>query len=164
MIFQGKNSPSSQNNIGCASTPNTTIRFTLYATTICTIVMSRHIWRHFSLCSKPFEGSVFQWYWFRLRHGAASALIGLKFQAILYATRPLLTDIAWYRLILCSLNIQKTNYLFCKQHFCHYNKWEKLQKSSQNIPIKISHHNCLGTWKYIHPWSLWFKAQGSFVK
>ena len=64
----------SQNNIGCASTPNTTIRFTLYATTICKIVMSRHIWRHFSLCSKPFEGSVFQWYWFRLRHGAASAL------------------------------------------------------------------------------------------
>ena len=39
----------SQNNIGCASTPNTTIRFTLYATTICKIVMSRHIWRHFNL-------------------------------------------------------------------------------------------------------------------
>ena len=40
---------STQKVIGCATTPNTIIRFTLYSTTFFNIVMSRHICRHFCL-------------------------------------------------------------------------------------------------------------------
>ena len=40
---------STQKVIGCATTPNTIIRFTLYSTTFFNILMSRHICRHFCL-------------------------------------------------------------------------------------------------------------------